>query len=161
MTDDFKLKEVSQYLDFYEVLKEFLEVYSTENIGYSCTLNHKAIAQYLNSNRFLVRFKVGNLDKEAIFKEMEEDVLNGHRIWDLLNLTTWQRRMMERQFEVELEEKHKELKTKYKCPTCKYLNIHNTSFGNIHYCAVSTRRNSRGESLDEYKIKCKNYKEMI
>ena len=136
MTDDFKLKEIIQYLDFYEVMKEFLEVYSIENIGYNCTINREAIAKY---------------------------IINGHRIWDLLNLTNWQIKMMERQFEVECEEKEKDLKIKYKCPTCKYLNVHNTSFGAIHYCKAKINTNvvngSRGISLDDYKTKCKYYME--
>ena len=163
MTDDFKLKEIIQYLDFYEVMKEFLEVYSIENVGYNCTINHEAVAKYMNSNRFLVRFKIGNLDKEAIFNQIEDDIINWHRIWDLLNLTNWQIKIMERQFEVECEEKEKDLKIKYKCPTCKYLNVHNTSFGAIHYCKAKINTNvvngSRGISLDAYKTKCKYYME--
>lgn len=160
---DYKKREIAQYLRFYEVMKEFLEVYSIENIGYSCTINPDAVAEYMSSDKFLVRFKFGDLDKEAILMEMEEDVLTGKRVWELLNLTPWQRNMMESNFKVEVAEQKAEIEKKYKCPTCQFLNIKTTSFGSIAYCTYKkcdrSRGSSRGESLESYKVRCKYYEE--
>lgn len=161
--------ELHYYLEFYEVLAEFLGCYAAEHIG-EYTLNLEAISEYMKSDRFLVMFKVDYPDKDSLLKVFEEHVLEGYPIWDFFNISEWSKRMCEINFAKEIKSRKEEEARIYKCPTCQFLDLRSTSLGTITRCTGNTPK-TRAEkfereflhgrnydTLDEYKKDCTYYK---
>lgn len=161
--------ELHYHLEFYEVLSEFLGCYAAEHIG-EYTLNLEAISEYMQSDRFLVMFKVDHTDKDSLLKVFEEQVLAGYPIWDFFNISEWSKRMCELNFATEIKSRKEEESRIYKCPTCQFLDLHVTSLGTIARCTGNSPK-TRAEkfereflhgrnydTLDEYKKDCIYYK---
>ena len=157
------------HLEFYEVLNEFLACYAGEYIG-DYTLNTETIANYMESDRFLVTFRIENPTKEHLFKTFEEHVLEGYPIWEFFNLSKWTKSMLEKNFAIDIQKRKEEEARIYKCPTCQFLYLHSTNLGTITRCTGNTPK-TRAEkfereflhgrnydTLDEYKKTCKYYK---
>ena len=147
-------------LNFYEVLKEFLEIYANEFIGNNTSINLENVAQYLNSNKYLARFKINSYTKDEIFKILEEDIVNGFPIWQLLNVSDWTKNILELEFASTVNKELEDNKNKYKCLTCKYYEEKHTSFGTILKCNVPKSRYDRifdRGTLESWKKKCKDY----
>lgn len=133
---EYEVKETIEFLQFYEVLKEFLELYSNEFIGNNASINIENVARYLNSGRYLTRFKLEKFSKDELFKEFENDVLNGYPIWELLNISNWTRKILELEFKKNIKNELIKNIKKYKCLTCKYYEENHTPYGLIIKCNI-------------------------
>ena len=157
---EYEAKETIEFLQFYEVLKEFLELYSNEFIGNNIYINVENVAKYLNSGRYLTRFKINKVSKDELFKEFESDILNGYPIWELLNISDWTRNILELEFKETVKNEFIENCKKYKCLTCKYYKEKHTSFGVIIKCNIPKtgyRRIMDNGVLHELKEECNDY----
>lgn len=149
----YKAEHEAKRFRYFLAIKEFLEVYASQNFGYTPEMNIDGIANFMNSDMFLPYSLDVNFDSvDDICKMFEEEILNGLPVWRLFILPEWTSNMLEKSLAEDVEK----AKSGYKCYTCKHFSERETSFGVVQRCDRKT--GGRREHF-ELERTCVSYKE--
>ena len=150
-TDDKKLFVKSLFM---EGLINFLEIYAESELFSGIEINLPLVSLYINSQEF------ENVDCsyinsiEDVYEILEAETLMGLPIWRFLILSTYQKNILESQYEKFLKDNEKYIRETYPCKRCVYFEELNTPFGYLSRCKQDEW--SRAESVEWTKIlKCK------
>jgi len=130
-------KQFIQKLYFFEALKEFLLIYAHSNIGGEIEIDVEEVANYLESERFLIQIGMNKYTRDEIFKLLEEDLLSGMPVWKFLKLTKFQYNYLKVELEELSEYNNRKIQADYLCPTCIFYEISETSFGTHITCKTT------------------------
>ena len=112
---------------------DILRIFADTEIGGQYEIDFEAVCNYLDSMRFGVDYFDCNTTEE-IYERFTKDIYNGLPVWRFLKLPEWTMKMVEKTFQNECDQTHMEMKRTYKCLSCKYLYVRNTSFGVLQEC---------------------------
>ena len=145
-------------------IKDILEIFAEQELGCTYDLNIPVIIQYMNTSTFMVNCLEATT-KEEIYQVMTDEILNGYPVWDLLIMPDWTKQMLERSFNIRIKQEEEKRKKKYKCLTCKYLDITTFAGYDVYKCMYNTMNKPRNKRYLEpirreafkLKTRCKNY----
>lgn len=156
-------------MHFFLAVKDIVELFAEQELGVAYDINVPAVLAYVDSFEFAAHAIECN-SKEAIYQLITDDILNGFPVWRLLLCSDWTMNIMERELNRQVQREKEERERKYKCYTCKYFQLDETSIGTFMDCkflemhAEETGRRFLGwRSRDrdfKPKTKCKNYEKL-
>lgn len=152
-------KQLINYFTFYQAIVDIAKIFGETELGSDCEVNEAAVAQYCLSSKYIVD-NWGITTKEEVYDKITNDILDGMRIWDFLKISDWTKEMLDRDFLADQAAQMEKLRKTYKCYTCKWFEMHDTSIG--LYTECNRPRDKRSWSTHrrgDFKIKkqCKNY----
>lgn len=120
---------------YFAAVKDIVQLFGEQEVG-SCEVNDLAVANYVESFEFSIEMMLSEteVDKEAIYQKVTDDILKGYPIWRLLDVPKWTLNMLERSLNQQVIEERQRLERTYKCYTCKYFIEDDTSIGTIEDC---------------------------
>jgi len=143
---------------------QVLEIFSEIEVGHQATINTDNLARYIMSDRAMVTYFEKENDDE-IFQFITDDILMGAPVWHFLNVTPHMKSILQAELENEMIRQQRELEKTYKCPTCEFYSITDTSIGSLQDCTwkpeIKSRADEpRGRRRGDFELKksCKNYK---
>ena len=114
---------------------DFISIWGKTEISSDCEIDFPKLFAYVNSDAFFfkhlnIQFTTDEEVYNLCMKEIEKETLDGFSIWDFLKIPQRLKDLFNKQLyeEQELERK------KYLCYNCKYLELDNTSLGEIPNC---------------------------
>lgn len=145
---------------YFLAVKEILELYIEQEVGTSCEINIPLVIDYISSLKFSTdHFECRS--KEDIYQSVTDDILAGYPVWRLFKLTPWTSKIMENQFKEFCRQRDEELRSRYKCFTCKWFKEFNMEIGTIYECNRPKKEErfklKREERKDLPKKQCKYY----
>ena len=151
------LKKTVEFLNFYNVLTDFLQIWGNNNIG-NVEIDVVKVSEYLLSGKWMVD-GFGLDTKEDMYIYVENQVLNGMPIWEFFIISDWTRNMLEKSFRQEIKIVHEEMYEKYACMTCILYSVKETEYGILQRCnKPRDKLLSRRESFQLIEVgKCKYY----
>lgn len=151
-------KSLLNFLTFYQTMIDIVQIFGETEIG-RCEVDREAVARYLLSNKYFVDMW-GCTDEESVQQKITDDILAGFPVWQFLKISDWTKRMMERSFADDCEKQMQELRAKYKCYSCKWYKLTQTSFGTLEQCKRPiSHYDWRGKSPFKPRKACKYYEE--
>lgn len=155
-------------IKYFKAFLQILEIWASENVGNEIEVDFEKLWAYVSSENGILR-KVINTDRnnseEALFKLVENDIIDGCPVWEFLIIPEWTKRMLEIEFSKTIEQAKIDninyLK-QFICTTCEHLITTELSLGTVHRCNCRERRGIVDfERVFELQKKCKFYKEKI
>lgn len=153
-----KTKDIIEYLNYYNAIVEFVEIYSSQHIGGNPEINIQAVASFMAQDSFMIEKLAdgfNHLNKDDLFKKLEEEVLNGFPIWRLLILSEWTMNMLERDFVEYVENTQNDIL----CFSCGNFISEQTNYGLVQDCVIRKRKSRRFREEFELTDRCMNYEE--
>lgn len=130
---------------YFLAVKEILELYIEQEVGTTYEINIPLVWEYIDSSRFIADHFETN-SKEEIYQSVTDDILAGYPVWRLFKLTPWTTKIMENQFAELCRQRDEELRSTYKCFTCKWFKELDMEIGTIYKC---------NRPKEEYRFKLK------
>ena len=122
------------------------------------------VASYVESDKFAFdTFELSTWDKEDVYEYVTNEILDGLPVWQMLKVSDYTKKMLEKSLDVQIAEQRKRLEKKYKCYTCKYFREDDTSLGTFLDCTWTPKPDRYGRAFslkrrDALPLqKCKNY----
>ena len=141
----------------YVAITDILKIFAETEIGTTAEIDNAAICQYLRSPQAISDYWEAKTPEDC-YDVFTKQVEEGYPIWQLLKLPEFTRQQLEKEFQAEREREEAKRKKKYKCLTCKYLDITKTGFGDIYGCKNPCElKQARTEF--SLKTRCKNYEQ--
>ena len=154
-----KMSDVVKIVKITSAIREMLEVFAEQEIGYSVEIDDDALASYIGSNKCFADY-FSATTKEEMYDVFLKQILDGYPVWQLLKLSDWTKGMLQREFQKEIDEEEREMKKMYACLTCKYYSYTETSLGRLHKChGESWIKDDFGLRRERVKLReqCKEY----
>lgn len=148
---------------FMEAFIDFISIFANENIGNEVRLNYKEIFDYLSSDIFT--FETWDIKSiEDCYFYIEGWVLSGFPLWRFMHLSDWTKTMLEKEFEIRLEDERIKALKKYRCLTCRNFVQNETCFGTAYKCNYKSEHDEHNWRYRDYEFNpyvvrnnCKGY----
>lgn len=116
-----------------DAIIDMLKIFADTEIGGQYEINYEVLSQYVESIRCVSDYFEANT-KEEIYERFTKDIYARLPVWQFLILPEWTRKMVEKSFAEDVKQTEEEFKKKYKCFTCKYFKMQETSIGMFYDC---------------------------
>lgn len=156
------MSDIAKIVKITSAIREMLEIFAEQEIGYDVEIDDDALASYIDSNKGFADYFLANT-KEEIYDVFLKQILNGYPVWQLLKLSDWTKNMLQREFQKEIDEEEQEMKKRYACLTCKYYSYTETSLGRLPKChGESWIKDEFGFRKERVKLRkqCKRYEKL-
>lgn len=146
-----------------EAITDILKIFADTEIGGQYEINHQAICDYLDSLKFVHDYFECET-KEDVYTTFTQDIYDGLPVWRFLILPEWTKNIVEKSFQDDCKHDFNELAKKYKCLTCKYHSVKQTSIGTMAECTYNNNKHGKTNlskntrASFEPKTECENYK---
>ena len=147
--------ELGRTFKIFAAFSDILRIFADTEIGGQYELDYDAIANYVESIKGISDY-FECTTKEEIYDRFTQDIYNGLPVWRFLKLPEWTMNMVEKSFTSEMSELYEAYKIKYKCLTCKYINIRETCAGILYKCNYHTIQNSKRQFGREHRPSCRS-----
>lgn len=152
-------KIIDRDLIVFSAITDILRIFADTEIGGQYEFDYEKIANYLDSPKVHNDYW-GCKTKEEIYQRFTEDIYNGYPVWQMLKLSPWTAKMVEKSFTDFCEQLYNDSCKKYKCLTCKFYLVIDTSLGPLDKCVYreeqlklnnSKRMTGREKHFDSYR----------